>query len=213
MLNNYLSSLYIQSELLSMLISYKFDKMFNLLYDLREVMTMVKCNLSVLLAEKRLTISKVSKDTGLSRTTLTALSTGSSSGIQFDTLDTLCTYLNVTPERLFAFAPVNVTVLGTSIVGTNVQVEFEIVENGLPYRAKILGGMADALDEVHIVFDLSTFGDYDVPEMRAIVLLRKLPPLLFNSIDRTVQEHLHSLIGQFRPEINVRWNRVAADQG
>ena len=66
---------------------------------------MLKCNLAVLLAERKLKISKVSADTGVSRTTLTALSSNQSQGIQFDTLNTLCSYLRVTPAEFFCYAP------------------------------------------------------------------------------------------------------------
>ncbi|MFT9116533.1 MAG: helix-turn-helix transcriptional regulator [Sporolactobacillus sp.] len=62
---------------------------------------MITCNLSVLLAERNLKISTLSKYTGISRTTLTALSSNRSKGIQFDTFDTLCTYLKVRPDDLF----------------------------------------------------------------------------------------------------------------
>ena len=65
---------------------------------------MLESNLKVLLAERDLKISKVSKDTGISRTTLTALCYGHSEGIKFDTLDTLCKYLKITPGDFFNFA-------------------------------------------------------------------------------------------------------------
>lgn len=62
---------------------------------------MIRCNLSVLLAERNLKISDVAKNTGISRTTLTALAYNHSKGIQFDTFDTLCNYLKITPNELF----------------------------------------------------------------------------------------------------------------
>ena len=46
---------------------------------------MIACNLSVLLAERNLKISQVSKATGISRTTLTSLALNNAKGIQFDT--------------------------------------------------------------------------------------------------------------------------------
>ena len=67
-------------------------------------------NLSVLLAERRLTLSKVSADTGISRTTLTALSGRAARGIQFATLNALCQYLRVTPNDLFIYRPFDLTV-------------------------------------------------------------------------------------------------------
>lgn len=54
---------------------------------------MIKSHLPVLLAKRRLKISDVSKDTGISRTTLASLYYERSKGVQFETLETLCAYL------------------------------------------------------------------------------------------------------------------------
>ena len=64
---------------------------------------MIKCSLSILLAERNLKITKVSKETGISRTTLTALYYNTNQGIQFDTLNTLCKYLRITPSDLILY--------------------------------------------------------------------------------------------------------------
>ncbi|MGR6904932.1 helix-turn-helix domain-containing protein [Lysinibacillus fusiformis] len=66
---------------------------------------MIKCNLAVLLAERNIKISELSKRTGISRTTLTALNQNQSKGIQFDTFDTLCNYLKIKPNDLFVQEP------------------------------------------------------------------------------------------------------------
>ena len=67
---------------------------------------MIRCNLSIILAENNIKITKVAHDTGISRTTLTALSQNNCKGIQFDTLDKLCRYLNVTPTQLIDYTPI-----------------------------------------------------------------------------------------------------------
>lgn len=74
-------------------------------------------NLAVLLAERHLTISKVSEDTHLSRTTLTALTGGSAKGIQFETLNTLCQYLKVTPGELFTYRPFDLSLSADGLPG------------------------------------------------------------------------------------------------
>lgn len=61
---------------------------------------MIKCNLAVILAERGLKISDVAKETGISRTTLTALSHNYGKGIQFDTLNELCEYFNLPVSAL-----------------------------------------------------------------------------------------------------------------
>lgn len=71
---------------------------------------MIRCNLSILLAEQKLKITKVSNDTGISRTTLTALANNYGQGIQFDTINKLCIYLKVGPEQLLSFVPVDVKI-------------------------------------------------------------------------------------------------------
>lgn len=71
---------------------------------------MIKSRLPILLAERNLKITKVSNDTGISRTTLTSLNTDSSQGIQFDTLNKLCNYLKVTPGELFLYIPFDIEV-------------------------------------------------------------------------------------------------------
>lgn len=65
---------------------------------------MIDSNLAVLLAERNLKITKVSRDTGISRTTLTALCYDHSGGIKFDTLNTLCQYLGITPKEFFSYS-------------------------------------------------------------------------------------------------------------
>ncbi len=66
---------------------------------------MILCNLAVLLAERKLKIADVVKDTGISRTTLTVLYYGGGKGVQFETANTLCKYLDVDINDLFTFVP------------------------------------------------------------------------------------------------------------
>ena len=61
---------------------------------------MIKNNFNELMAQKKLKITRVSNDTGISRPTLTSLTRGESKGIQYDTLNTLCNYFNITPCEL-----------------------------------------------------------------------------------------------------------------
>lgn len=94
---------------------------------------MLKCNLAVLLAERKLKISKVSADTGISRTTLTALSGNQSQGIQFDTLNTLCSYLRITPAEFFCYAPFEFNVKLEKTDETAFEVTLSFVQPGRRY--------------------------------------------------------------------------------
>lgn len=64
---------------------------------------MLRCNLSVLLAERGLKITEVSNETGISRTTLTSLASNANQGLHLDTINKLCIFLRVKPEEFFEF--------------------------------------------------------------------------------------------------------------
>lgn len=69
---------------------------------------MIRSNFSVILAENNLKITKVAHDTGISRTTLTALAQNDCKGVQFDTVNTLCMYLDITPSQLIDYMPIDI---------------------------------------------------------------------------------------------------------
>lgn len=71
---------------------------------------MIKNNFNELMAQKKLKITRVSNDTGISRPTLTSLTRGESKGIQYDTLNTLCNYFNITPCEFFDYIPYEFTI-------------------------------------------------------------------------------------------------------
>lgn len=98
---------------------------------------MLKCSLAILLAEKKLRISKVSGDTGISRTTLTSLSNNYSQGIQLDTLNKLCLYLQVTPDRLFAYIPFDYHVRVTRESGDAFSISITFTSKGSEKTASL----------------------------------------------------------------------------
>lgn len=66
---------------------------------------MIKICFAEMMAKNKIrTIQKISKDTGISRTTLTALYYGTSTGIQFSTLDRLCQYFECEIKELIDIA-------------------------------------------------------------------------------------------------------------
>lgn len=56
---------------------------------------MIENKLSEIMGRKRLKISEVLEGTGLARNTVADLYHGRAKGVQFETLDKLCTYLDV----------------------------------------------------------------------------------------------------------------------
>lgn len=79
-----------------------------MLYTISEVMLMILSNLSSILGKKRLKMSKVITDTKISRPTLTALYYNAGKGINFDTLNTLCKHLHISPGDLFSFYDIDI---------------------------------------------------------------------------------------------------------
>lgn len=71
---------------------------------------MIYSELQELLLKKRFTISDVSKGTGISRPTLTALTYNKSTGVQFDTLNTICAFLDVDISSIFTYLPFNLDI-------------------------------------------------------------------------------------------------------
>lgn len=73
----------------------------------KEVSNMLINRLSILLAERSERANTVSHKTGIARSTLSSLTNNLSKMIQFDTVNTLCRYLGVTPADFFEYAPVD----------------------------------------------------------------------------------------------------------
>ncbi len=62
---------------------------------------MIENRLSEIMGRKRLKISEVLEGTGLARNTVADLYHGRAKGVQFETLDKLCTFLGVGVGELF----------------------------------------------------------------------------------------------------------------
>ena len=98
---------------------------------------MIKNRLAVLLAERKLRITKVAIDTGISRNSLTSISQNDSEMIRLDTINTLCKYLGITPNEFFEYIPVDTSFdlldlhcnLKVSIMDPYEIEEFFILEN------------------------------------------------------------------------------------
>lgn len=102
---------------------------------------MIRCNLSILLAERNIRITKLSNDTGISRTTLTYLANNYSKGVQFDTLNTLCSYLHVTPDDLISFIPIEIEHIYVSRSGDQLDISATITNKGISKECNFCGSV------------------------------------------------------------------------
>lgn len=95
---------------------------------------MILSNLSTILGKKKLKIADLVKNTTLTRPTLTALYWNTGKGINFDTLESLCRYLKITPGELLSFYDVDIAdiiVSYTSITEDEMTVDDDY--NSIPY--------------------------------------------------------------------------------
>lgn len=68
---------------------------------------MIKVNLAVKMAERKIKINELSKKSGISRPTLTSLYYERSKGIEFDTLERLCRALDIPIEEIITIVNSN----------------------------------------------------------------------------------------------------------
>lgn len=66
---------------------------------------MIKNNLNVLLAERDYTATDLHEGTGISKTTLTSLVNNTGKGVQMDTIDKICNFLDVDVSEFFIYSP------------------------------------------------------------------------------------------------------------
>ncbi|QPQ29973.1 helix-turn-helix domain-containing protein [Lysinibacillus sp. JNUCC 51] len=68
---------------------------------------MIRNRLAALMAERGLKITRVAKDTGISRNTITSISQNDSEMMRMETINTLCKYLGVTPCEFYEYEPID----------------------------------------------------------------------------------------------------------
>lgn len=108
---------------------------------------MILCNLAAIMGERRLKISKVAADTGISRTTLTALYYDSGKGVQFETANLLCIYFGISMGELFSTLPFDLFVEDCMVLENSGEVVFEcklLTQRGTQFpqlRATISSGV------------------------------------------------------------------------
>ena len=149
-------------------------------------------NLATLLAERRLTISRLSQDTGISRTTLTALASRTARGIQFDTLNRLCLYLKVTPDALFIHRPFDLAMTAPGKPGRS-WVTFTVTDAaGESWRARLRcdaeyrlsAAVPAVLDGLRVRLTLPDGPEDAGPARRLAGLLQGLPGSALADLER-----------------------------
>ena len=183
---------------------------------------MLRCNLAIILAEKNLRITKVSNDTGISRTTLTALCNNNSQGIQFDTLNKLCNYLEVKPNELIQHIPIEITVnhvivnqthmftdeIDESDLKDHCVIEFSVIQNNqtfyyqLKCPAFISKNKYDDIIGITIIVE-NTNPNRTNPLSFIFELFNQLPRTFLTDIENEISLKTADFLGKSLSEINI----------
>ena len=168
-------------------------------------------NLTVLLAERRLTISRASQDTRISRTTLTALCSGAAKGIQFDTLNALCQYLKTTPGEFFLYRPFDLAIacdarLGRAAVAFTLRRAGREERISLPCDAQYLPPSGDAPATLRVRL---AFPEGDPRAQDLADLLRALPAPALADLEFDILRAFDPLVptpaSDYSPELLWPW--------
>lgn len=184
---------------------------------------MLKCNLAVLFAERNIKISKASADTGISRTTLTSLVNNYSQGVQLDTLNKLCLYLQITPEKFFSYLPFDYKISGDRQSDELFIINFAFTSKGKTVRAPMLALVDADIETVLLDDDLGvtgkivnslsvelTFDEEASPEENEILKkhLSRIPAVFKTDIeDRILDGIFHSIneVGDVETSFSFVW--------
>ena len=175
---------------------------------------MIISNLAVLFAQRGLRTSKVSADTGISRTTLTALSQNRSVGVQLETLNTLCRYLQVTPEQILLYAPVELPdEIFIEGFGSKFNLKFELLvdDRGRLRRLLLVGETVCKTDHARTLISIDIDYAEDDWDEAAVSVLSRLPVQARRVLDELLSdatlEHLGTNeVWMSDPyDLDIRW--------
>lgn len=139
---------------------------------------MIFSNLKVLLAQRNISISKMSVDTNISRTTLTALCTNKSTGIQFETLDAICSYLNVLPSDVILFSPYTIKVSKSK---SELIAKVVNLLNNRNFTIQLV----PEFDDNAVWFNHSTDKETQFSELQTVI--KQLPPYYISYLDEQIK--------------------------
>jgi len=116
----------------------------------------MKINLRILLAERKLKMTDVIRDTGLSKTAVRGIFHETSKGIQFDTLESLCEYLNCGVEELLILERKKDVLMKN---GTKVDIEIE----------------DNSISEVGSFLEILKMAEINLEELKSFLMLDRYP--------------------------------------
>ncbi|WP_302411330.1 helix-turn-helix transcriptional regulator [uncultured Veillonella sp.] len=187
---------------------------------------MIRNNLKVILAENNVRISKLANDTGIARSTITALSENRSKGIQLDTMNTLCKYLQVTPSDLFVYAPIDITpsVFDMRVIGYKKEATqdynikameihctlFLNFDTGIEKFSEEFNATGKYINDDYgkIIFNFTAIDD-TATQLKAKSIIDNLPTTLRNDVYQAIRETLSHELDTFSKENElIEWAQL-----
>lgn len=158
---------------------------------------MIKCNLAVLLAERGLKMADVINDTSLSKTAVRGLYYNQSKGIQFETLETICDYLNVDPEDVIKKIKFKYDIISTSEIiddtfKTDFKTQFKLDEKSITSIIQVsitdivgqdIDELLDTCDTIFELDDLIIDFEIDYSEKLQRTILSQLTEIERDKLD------------------------------
>lgn len=171
-----------------------------------------------MLAERKQKMTKVSSNTGISRTTLTALTSNRCRGIQFDTLNTLCNYLDITPSDLLYFYPIDIQQINIDVseINLNNHVYSKELEGTIDITVKAKNKEKVYTFDIYIgvitCAEISENSGADVtvsttdPENKAFI--KKMPPIVLSKFKSDIEDFIDS---NYETDYNITSSCVIFD--
>lgn len=151
---------------------------------------MLQNNLNKLMSERNIKASDIYRDLGIARSTILSLAKGSTGGIQFETLERLCTYFDVLPTDFFEYSPyVLQTIFNTDIFSLNIP--------ELTYSAQITKNVYQKNFKIQVTWQIPTLNS-DFPKSTTTDQLLFVRCKLINDLSYT-QIELDEIIKTFSP--------------
>lgn len=175
---------------------------------------MMRCDLAILLAERNLKITKISNDTGISRTTLTSLYYNYAKGIQFDTYNTLCNYLKVAPGQLISYIPIDVSFKSFNYDTLELEIKTNNIIHDCALEASTFieeanDGESSWIVDVEVAIDLKSSDNDEKQQKENKIIIdafQQLPTAYLSDLEKRIVEEV--IINNEVPEdvdVNIYW--------
>lgn len=153
---------------------------------------MLANRLSVLMAERQLSIKQVVQDTGLSRNTISNITNNPESNVSTETIDKLCIYFEIDPSDFFVYSPYSIT-LGFKNKLMLMSVMYHKKEQLYDLSPYILNNDYDYETDARLkTFDLYIFLEADTETSKVLEVYNSLPVIFKTQLTNRILKHFEN---------------------